>query len=650
MKNKVITKLLASFITVLLLVGTVVYISSTSVKRVSSKADQLIKFEIPQLNEISNTQSLMAEISNNLFQYYATLDRDNHVKNIQNIERIKEDIKNITFINKQGNVNQLLDDSLLAFISYANKLDTEMQLGDGRDWDKLREYLYAAQENSKTMMYQLDTAKIEIENSVKQNSLSTQQEVNKLNYLQLGFSLAVLIAALFILVNLHFRIKDKSALFKRAYFNDISDLPNRKYFEENLEKILSNKTNNNFGFMLVNLDRFSLITGSMGYIFGDLLIKKISEWLVNRLKSNGDPFEIYHFSGTSWLVIFTNIQDKKHMINIANSILSMSTVSLNLGDREMTCSCSIGICFKPDNQIRSEELLSNLDTSLRNSKKSGGNTFTFYDPSMSVEAKSWIDTEQSLRNAIEKREFELFYQPKVDAQTGKVSSSEALLRWSKNGTLISPAVFIPIAEKSNLILKIGDWVLIEACKQWVNWQKEGMPAMPIAINISAQQFQEADFPSKVQDAIYKTGIPADMLELEITEEAAAHDSKHVVQIMNELKKIGVSLAIDDFGTGFSSLSHLSHFPVNVLKIDRAFIKNMNSSATDESIVKLILQLAKVLHFKVVAEGVETEMQYQQLKAWECDLIQGFLFSKPLPANQFVNLVMQEQQTTLINAA
>jgi diguanylate cyclase (GGDEF)-like protein len=638
-KLKNIINLVASFFSVLLLIGVVMYISTSSVERVSSKTNQLIKTQIPELREISEAQKLIAFISNNLHEYYATLDRDYYLGNERYIESFKEKVNHMTYAINILNVNRLLDHHLASFITHANEFDAEMRRGDRRNWDKLRSQLYAAQEEAKAISLLLDDRSMGISHTVEANSLSTQNEVEHLNLLQLGFSLVVLVAALFIIVNLHYRIKDQAELYKRAYYNSITNLPNRKSFEQQLNK--AHSTNNQPAFLLVNLDRFSLITGTMGYIFGDQLIKAISEWLVNSLERVDEAIAIYHFSGTSWLIALPNNVDEKQTTDIANMLTNMSSVTFNLNDREMTCSCSIGVYFNSSKEIDNVEILSNLDTALREAQKAGGNCYHVFHSNMSMETKKWIDTEHALRHAIEKREFELFYQPKINAQTGKVSSSEALLRWRKNGELISPAIFIPIAESSNLIINIGKWVLLEACEQWVNWQKEGLPAMPIAINISARQFQEIDFPHEVQSAILKTGIPAEMLELEITEEAAANEPKHVVEIMCQLKKIGVSLAIDDFGTGYSSLSHLRHFPIDVLKIDRAFIKNMNNSVTDMSIVKLILQLAKQLNFKVVAEGVETELQYQELKSLECELIQGFWFSKPLPAAEFAAMLKKE---------
>lgn len=648
MKHQVITKLIASFITVVILVGVVTYISSNSVKRVSAKADQLIKVEIPQLNQITNTQNLMAATANHLLQYYATFDRANHLNNVPNFARLQHNIHSISAIHQDHEVSRKLEQSLQVFIDRANRLDAEMQLEEDRDWDVLRTHLYAAQAQSKIILGQLDITKKQIAERVKQGSVSTQYEVHQLNYLQLGFSVVVLITALFILFNLHSRIKDKAELYKRAYYNGLSGLPNRKYFEEHIHQILSRQQSPDLAMMMINLDRFSLITSSIGYFFGDRLVHSVSQWLIATLRQHASSFDIYHFSGTSWLVMFKHAQTEATLAQLAEQLNLISSVTLTIDDREMTCSCSIGIVQQHALTQEREALLRCLDTALREAQQAGGNCYRFYQPSMSAVAKHWIETEQALRSAIEKHQFQLYYQPKVNTQTRLIQSSEALLRWSKEGVFISPAVFIPIAEKSNLILNIGRWVLTEACSQWARWRAEGLPAMPIAVNISAQQFQEVDFPRQVQATLQRFGMPANMLELEITEEAAAHDPKRVVQIMEDLKSIGVTLAIDDFGTGYSSLSHLSNFPVDVLKIDRAFIQHMHHSSTDASIVRLVVQLAKGLNFKVVAEGVETESQYQQLKLWDCNLIQGFLFSQPLPAPQFASLVMEERQRQHVN--
>lgn len=646
--SKNIIILVTAFVITMTLVGIFSNISGQLIKGVTSHTNQLIKHQAPELRKITSLQNKVSVITNNLYAYYATLDRKYYLENTTYINEMQNKINfdKIPYIH--ASYIDELEVELAAFAQSSNALDQEMLLAN-RNWDKLREHLSTAQTKSSSIKQSLTALSQSIRNRVEENSISTQAEVMKLNQLQLGFSLIVLFASGIIIFSLYRRIKDRSALFKHAYFNNISQLPNRKYFEKNFAKNTDERTNISKSYLILGLDRFALITGSLGYIVGDKLIQSVSAWLYSTLSQCNCDYELYHFTGASFLVVLTNANNVHTTNNVANALLELSTIPMDIGDREMSVNCSLGMFISNDNNQDVETLLRNLDAALREARKNGGNCISQYTNQLSIDATNWLETEQLLQYAVEKRELELFYQPKINAVTGKICSSEALLRWHQNGDLVSPAIFIPIAESSRLIIKIGHWVLQEACKQWVEWQAKGLPPLPVAVNISALQFQDPKFPEQVQTVINQTGIPPEMLELEITEEAAAFEPQKVVNIMNKLKTIGVKLAIDDFGTGYSSLSHLKRFPVDVLKIDRSFVKDMQSdTSTEASIVKLILKLAQQLNVKVVAEGVETEVQYQQLRRWGCDYIQGFLFSRPVPANDFFAMINKENETVAIS--
>lgn len=639
-----IQKLITAFVVILALVAMVTFVNSRSVNRVTDKTNQLIVVEIPELRKVTSLQNQINIATNNLFEYYATLDRQYYLNNEPLTAKITTKLNDIRLLKSQKVVSNSLKTQLTAFQQYSVALDAEMS-DKNRNWDNLREQLFAAQNAAKAMQDSLAAISHAIKNKVEQNSLVTQQEVKQLNHVQLGFSIAVLLAAGFMMFNLFYRVKDQSELFNRAYLNDVSQLPNRKLFEKNISETEDPDLIAKQSYLLLGLDRFNLVTGSLGYLIGDKLIEATSVWLETKLKVLGHDYKLFHFSGVEWLIILPNTTKIEEINHIANALLSLSTTPLQIGDRQLSVNCSIGMSFGAENGENIQELLRNLDAALRKARQAGGNCVSKYTKQMSIETQNWLDTEHALRYAVEKRELALFYQPKINAKTGKICSAEALLRWHKDGEFVSPAIFIPIAESSRLIIKIGHWVLLQACKEWMGWQSKGLPALPVAVNVSALQFQEPSFPDQVKAVIESTGMPPEMLELEITEEAAAFDPQHVVEIMQELKSIGVSLAIDDFGTGYSSLSHLKNFPVDVLKIDRSFVRDLDSAtSTDASIVKLILKLAQQLHFKVVAEGVETEMQYQQLKHWGCDILQGFLFSKPLPEAEFEQVLKLEHHT------
>ena len=269
-------------------------------------------------------------------------------------------------------------------------------------------------------------------------------------------------------------------------------------------------------------------------------------------------------------------------------------------------------------------------------RRVGGNTHRLYHVEMTRDAEHFLAVETGLRSALKQGTFELHYQPKLDSRDGRVHGAEALLRWRHEGRYMSPARFIPVAEQAGLVKAIGEWVLQRACEQWVTWHAQGVDAPPIAVNISAQQFQDAEFPALVQRILERTGMPPCMLELEITEEAANVRPDAVVETMGALKQVGVTLALDDFGTGYSSLAYLKRFPLDVLKIDRAFIRRLGESAQDLAIVRMIVEMAHELGFVVLAEGVESELQWQLLRAMQCDQLQGYLFSRALDTDAFLS--------------
>lgn len=648
-QSQAIQKLVIGFILIVVGVVAVTLISSQSISRVTAQSNVLIQQQIPELRKITLLESQISTLTNNLFEYYATQDRQYFLNNINASNEVSHGVEAITAIKDHPAIANGLLANLTRFTQQAKALDREMS-SNGRNWDNIRSHLYSAQEASKAMQLTLGNIGKDIKNSVETQSMATQHEVKQLNLVQLGFGIAVLLASLFIAFNLYSRFKDQSELFKRAYFNNVSKLPNRKYFEKHHAELILEEPNTEHSYLLIGLDRFNLVTGSMGFIVGDKLIKSVSNWLNKNLKRLSDDFELFHFSETAWLVMLPNTADVSEINKIANSLLKLTTTPMEIGDRELSVNCSIGMCIGEEDSNNIEDLLRNLDAALRQARQSGGNCMRQYSKQMSLEAQNWLDTENALRYSVEKRELELFFQPKIDAKTRNVCGAEALLRWRQDDKLISPAVFIPVAESSRLIIKIGHWVLSQACKQWMYWQSQGLPALPVAVNVSALQFQDPTFADQVKAVIAETGIPPQMLELEITEEAAAFDPQRVVEIMQSLKTIGVSLAIDDFGTGYSSLSHLKRFPVDVLKIDRSFVSDIDSeTSTEASIVKLILKLAQQLKVKVVAEGVETEMQYQQLKHWECEILQGFLFSKPLPADEYAQLLQLESKPQLVSS-
>ena len=316
--------------------------------------------------------------------------------------------------------------------------------------------------------------------------------------------------------------------------------------------------------------------------------------------------------------------------------------SLIFGDHELYTTASIGIAIYPDDGDTADELLKNADLAMYYAKRGGGNMYRYFSPKMSETALHRLTLENHLRKAIERGELDLYYQPQLDVATGEFCALEALLRWdSQELGRISPAEFIPLAEETGLIIGIGEWVLRKACRQAKNWRDQGVPLSRMAVNVSAMQFLHKGFSSLVTTILAETGLKPEMLELELTESALINDEDIVLGVLQSLKKIGVQLAIDDFGTGYSSLSRLKNFPIDRLKIDQAFVRNIEQDSDNAAIVVAVIAMAEGMDMKVIAEGVETDSQMAFLKNKRCNEIQGYLLSKPLPSAQVEEFLMQQ---------
>lgn len=427
-----------------------------------------------------------------------------------------------------------------------------------------------------------------------------------------------------------------------AYHDSLTDLTNRRYFQEKLEEqlIISNTLQKKSGVMYLDLDRFKYINDTLGHFIGDKLLQQISKRLkicvgVNNILSRlgGDEFSI----------IIPNITNEDQLKDHAEIIIKSLADPFFIEGYKLFITTSIGISIYPNDGIDAQTLMKNADSALYKSKDSGKNKYYTYSSSMNIQTYKTFHLELGLRNAIELNQLEFYYQPKVCARTYQIVGVEALIRWNHpEWGLISPADFIPLAEETGLIVEIGKWVKQTACAQNKAWQNAGLPAIPISINVSAIRFMEKDLVNKIANTLEDTQLDPKYLEIEITESSLLDNEKVVLNTLDELNSIGVKVSLDDFGTGYSSLSYLKRFKdrINTLKIDQSFIRDMNNRTSDNSnfIIKTIIELAHHLKMDVVAEGVEQEEQLQLLKTYNCETIQGYYFSKPVPAEDFAELL------------
>ena len=420
-----------------------------------------------------------------------------------------------------------------------------------------------------------------------------------------------------------------SDLQKIAYHDALTGLPNRLVFEDKLLAAVgrADQAKTRLAVLFIDLDGFKPINDSFGHSSGDAVLRQVGERLLRLSRSNDTMARV---GGDEFLMLLEGEADEQSAAQVATRMLATLSEPYSIGSREVAVSCSIGIVFYPDGGAQ-PKLIARADAAMYAAKRSGGACYCFFEPSMEADAHEQLDLQRDLRLALEKGEIELFYQPKVDALSGKVTAVEALLRW-KHPTkgMIGPSTFIPVAERFGLIGTLGNWVIEEACRQSRAWRDKGL-RMRVAVNLSAFQMRQDDLVERITTALARHRIDPSLLTCEITESVAMEDTRATQITFKRLGEAGVHLSIDDFGTGYSSLSYLRKLPAKELKIDRSFVMDIETSADARAIVDAVIRLAHALGLKVVAEGVETESQRDLLIKMGCDELQGYLFAKPMSA-------------------
>jgi diguanylate cyclase len=615
-------------------VGIVVTVASMSIRAgrlVTQQTEALAGKNIPELREMSGLQAAMSDRVTQLYLSYSIAKRMSSLEDYRvRAARVHSHVDALSKLNLPAMKRQQFLGLVQAFDLQAHQFDLEMAKGAERDWDVLREHLAGAQHVIDDMEAMLAMWRGEIGARAQESGASALDEVGRLTQLQLGFSFAVLLVSAFVLIALYSRLKDQDRLYRQAWFDELTGLPNRWQLEKDLRQRIEQQATGSL--QILRIDRLKIVASTYGHETADQLVQATVDWLQSRLVSNNKRAALYRLNSDSLAIVCECSAARGDAEQLAQGLASISDKPFNLSERDLRIALEIGIALFPEDADSASCLIRNADAALN--ARLAGVQYRFFEKQMTEDSASWLSTEGLLRQALEKQEFELHYQPKLSADGIRIQGSEALIRWRQGGKLVTPALFIPVAEESGLIVPIGTWVLYEVCRHWRAWADAGSPPLPVAVNVSAQQFQDEAFPALVADALRQYGIPPGMIELEITEAVAADHPERVIATMSKLKSAGVSLAIDDFGTGYSSLSYLKRFPIDTLKIDQAFVRAMGSSTEDAAIVELIMSLAKALSLKVVAEGVETPEQQVKLAALDCDLLQGFLFSKPMPAADF----------------
>jgi len=430
----------------------------------------------------------------------------------------------------------------------------------------------------------------------------------------------------------------EAELLHQAHHDTLTGLPNRRQFHEHIEQALAVRVPGGMraALLLMDIDRFNVITRSLGHGVSDGVLQAVTARLEHLLAEERDIFAgatLYRFEADVFAILIPGFSARQTPVRLAERIISVIQHPLYVNTREFFVTFSLGISEYPIDGQNSVSLLRNADTAMQRAKQLGGNNIQPYSQEMNARAAESLSLENYLRHAIEHEELSLHYQPEIDIRSGCIAGAEVLLRWKHpDRGIIMPTEFIPLAEETGTIVPIGEWTLHAACTQRKAWHDAGLTQLTVAVNISARQFHQHDLSRLVSHVLSETGIDPGMLELEITEGVAMQDVEYTCTTLKQLKDIGVHLSIDDFGTGFSSLSYLRRFPIDKLKIDQSFVRNLTTNENDAAITRAIIGLGHSMKLMVIAEGVETTEQLSSLRQEGCDMAQGFYLHRPLTAS------------------
>ena len=432
-----------------------------------------------------------------------------------------------------------------------------------------------------------------------------------------------------------------------AHHDYLTDLPNRLLLNDRLAQAMAaaHRQQQQLAVLFVDVDRFKHINDSLGHAIGDQLLLSVAGRLVASVRSSDT---VSRQGGDEFVVLLSPIAHAEDAALSANKILTALSMPHHVKEHDLQITVSVGVGVYPADGTDAETLVKNADIAMLNAKDNGRNNHQFFKPDMNEHALERQSVESDLRHALDRREFTLHYQPKMDLETEAITGAEALIRWRQPGRgIVLPEKFIPIAERCGYIVPIGQWVLREACRQTQSWLNTDLTPMPVAINISAVELRFKDFVQGVRAVLQETGLDPRYLEFELTETAVMQNPKSTIAVLRALKDMGVQLTLDDFGTGFSSLSYLKGFPIDALKIDKSFVRGLCTNAGDANIVSAVINMGKSFGLRVIAEGVETREQFLELQAQQCGEGQGYYFQRPLAPDEFAKLLGSDLSAAVI---
>ncbi|MBI6977997.1 EAL domain-containing protein [Pseudomonas lactis] len=442
------------------------------------------------------------------------------------------------------------------------------------------------------------------------------------------------------------RVQELLKVSHLLQYDALTELPNSTLLGDRLTQAiaLSRRHDTQLAVMFLGLDRLKRINNALGYPAGDEVLAQVSLSLVAAIRASDS---VFRYGSDEFVVLLNDIQHPQQTQHIAQKVLNAVCATRHVAGHDLSVSASLGISIYPNDSDNAVGLLKHAETAMRTSKERGPGDFSFYTEDMNLRAQHQQNLESAIRQALDRDEFVLHYQPKLALESGRIVGAEALTRWFRpQSGWVSPADFIPVAEDSGLIVRLTQWVLRQACAQAQAWREMGLVPLRMSVNISAIDFRQRDFVDNLAAILKETGLPPTQLELEITESVLMQNVDETVETLQKIKAMGIRLALDDFGTGYSSLSYLRRFPIDVLKIDQSFVRGLRINSQDEQLISAIIGMGKSLELNIIAEGVETIDQLNFLKAQQCEEGQGFLFSKALPSKDFVQLLQTNSATLM----
>ncbi|WP_460150036.1 putative bifunctional diguanylate cyclase/phosphodiesterase [Pseudomonas sp. S3_A03] len=434
------------------------------------------------------------------------------------------------------------------------------------------------------------------------------------------------------------RVQELLKVSHLLQYDALTQLPNSTLLGDRLTQAmaLGRRHDTQLAVMFIGLDRFKRINNALGYPVGDEVLQLVSQSLAASVRESDS---VFRYGSDEFVILLNDVLHPQQTQHIAQKVLMAISATRHVAGHDLSVTASLGISIYPNDSTNAVVLIKQAETAMHTSKERGPDDFSFYTEDMNLRAQHQQNLESAIRQALERDEFVLHYQPKLALKSGQIVGAEALIRWFQpRSGWVNPTDFIPVAEDSGLIVRLTQWVLRQACEQVQSWNAMGLPALPVSVNISAIDFRQRDFIDNLATILKETGLPAHQLELEITESVLMQNVDDTVETLHKIKAMGVRLALDDFGTGYSSLSYLRRFPIDVLKIDQSFVRGLNVNSQDAQLISAIIGMGKSLELNIIAEGVETAEQLDFLRAQDCEEGQGFLFSKAVPAKDFAQLL------------